>query len=260
MPRFDGRTVIVTGGAGGMGVSHVRAFHGEGAMVVVAAPREDRARALVDELGERALAVRLDVTDEKDWAAAVATAEEHFGPVSVLVNNAGVQNPAATLERTKRSVWDRTFAVNVTGSWLGIRAVTPSMRRGGGGSIINIASVMAHGGTPMFGPYVASKWAVRGLTRTAALELARDRIRVNSIHPGVVATPLITEPNATGQPAIADSFSPEPFAVQRLGEPAEVSTLLLYLTSQQATFATGAEFVLDGGLLLGPALPSESAA
>ncbi|BCJ68207.1 SDR family oxidoreductase [Polymorphospora rubra] len=258
--RFDNSTVLVTGGAGGMGASHVRAYHERGANVVIAGVREAAGRELAAQLGDRAHYVGLDVTDEADWTAAVTAAEGRFGPVSILVNNAGIQNPAVPLEHTDRDVWDRTLAVNLTGSYLGIKAVVPSMRRGGGGVIVNIASTMAHGGTALFGPYVASKWAVRGLTRTAAIELGRDNIRVNSIHPGVVSTPLINEPPAPGRPAIIESYSPDAFAVPRLAEPREITDLLLFITSPQAAFATGSEFVLDGGLLLGPALRPEPAA
>lgn len=125
--------------------------------------------------------------------------------------------------------------------------------------IVNIASTMAHVGTSLYAPYVASKWALRGLTRTAALELGRDGIRVNSIHPGVISTPLINEPIA-GQPPIADFFSPEPYAIPRMGSPADITALLLYVTSVDASFVTGSEFVADGGLPLGPALQPDTTA
>lgn len=253
MGRFDGRTVLVTGATGGMGRSHVEAFHRHGAAVVVAARDEAAAKALAAELGDRALAVRLDVTDEQQWTTAVAAAEQQFGAISILIANAGVQHPPTLLEDADRTLWDTVTAVNVTGTALGIRAVTPSMRRGGGGVIVTVASTMGHGGTAAFGPYVAAKWAVRGLTRTAALELARDNIRVVSLTPGVVATPLITEPLAEGVPAIADVFDPAPFAVPRLGQPGELSRALLFLASPDASFMTGSELVVDGGLLLGPA-------
>lgn len=258
MGRFDKQTVLVTGGTGGQGANHVRAYHQEGANVVIAALSDGPGRELAAELGERALFVRLDVTDEDDWTTAVAETERHFGPVSVLVNNAGVQNPAVPIEAVERRAWDRVLDVNLTGTFLGIKAVTPSLRRGGGGVIVNIASTMGHGGTALYAPYVASKWALRGLTRTAALELGRDGIRVNSIHPGVISTPLINEPIA-GQPPISDFFSPEPFAVPRMGTPADITSLLLYLTSADASFVTGSEFVADGGLLLGPALRPDAA-
>ncbi|MFJ4333568.1 MULTISPECIES: glucose 1-dehydrogenase [unclassified Streptomyces] len=258
MGRFEGQTVIVTGGSGGMGSSHVRGYHAEGANVVIAGRDDEAGRDLAAQLGHRALPVHLDVTSEDDWAAAVREAEDRFGPITVLVNNAGVQNPAAPIEHTELHVWEHTYRVNVTGQFLGIRAVTPSMRRGGGGAIVNIASTMAHVGTACYAPYTASKWAVRGLTKTAALELGRDNIRVNSLHPGVVSTPLVHEPTAANQPAIADLYSPDPFAIPRLAEPSDITRLLLFITSQDASFATGSEFVLDGGLLLGPALQPEA--
>ncbi|HEX7301288.1 glucose 1-dehydrogenase [Lentzea sp.] len=254
MGRFDGRTVFVTGATSGMGASHVRGFHAEGARVVVAARDLAAGSAFASDLGDRAVAVRLDVTDEQEWASAVRLAEDRFGPVSVLVNNAGAQHAPALLEDTSREVWDRVLAVNLTGQFLGIKHVAPSLRRAGGGSIVTIASTMANVGSPYYAPYVASKWALRGLTKTAALELGRDGIRVNSVHPGVVRTPLITSPVEDGQPAIGDLYSPAPFAVPRLGEPAEVTALVLHLASAESAFATGSEFVLDGGLLLGPAL------
>ncbi|KUJ67857.1 3-alpha-hydroxysteroid dehydrogenase, partial [Streptomyces albus subsp. albus] len=183
MGRFDHRSVLVTGGTGGQGASHIRAFHAEGADVVIADIDENRGHALADELGTRALYVRLDVTDENSWNAAVQASEEHFGPLSVLVNNAGVQNPAAPIETTDRRTWDRILGINLTGAFLGIKAAAPSLRRNGGGVIVNIASTSGVGGTAMYAPYVASKWAIRGLTKTAALELGRDHIRVNAIHP-----------------------------------------------------------------------------
>lgn len=256
MGRFDGQTVLVTGATGGMGRSHVQAFHREGAAVVIAARDEAAGVDVAEQLGERALAVRLDVTDEQQWTAAVAATEQRFGPISVLVANAGMQHPPTLLEDADRSLWDTVTAVNLTGTALGIRAVAPSMRRGDGGVIVTVASTMAHGGTAAFGPYVAAKWAVRGLTRTAALELGRDGIRVVSLTPGVVSTPLITRPLAEGVPAIAEVFDPEPFAVPRMGDPDEISRALLFLASPDAAFITGSELVIDGGLLLGPALPA----
>lgn len=132
------------------------------------------------------------------------------------------------------------------------------MRRHGGGVIVNIASTSGVGGTAMYAPYVASKWAVRGLTKTAALELGRDHIRVNAINPGVIATPFITEPAAGSDTPISDFHSAEPFAIPRLGELADITKALLFLTSDEASFATGSEFVIDGGLLLGPALKHEA--
>ncbi|WP_103339063.1 glucose 1-dehydrogenase [Amycolatopsis sp. CA-126428] len=259
MLRFDNQTVLVTGGTGGQGSSHVRAFHAEGANVVIGGLDAERGAALADELGTRARFARLDVTDESSWAAAVPAAESAFGALNVLVNNAGVQNPPAAIENTDQATWSRILDVNLTGTFLGIKAAAPALRRAAGGAIVNIASTMALGGTAHYAPYVASKWALRGLTRTAALELGRDHIRVNSIHPGVISTPFIHEPAAGAAAAIADFYSPEPFAIPRLGEPADVTRLLLFLTSSEAAFITGSEYVIDGGLLLGPALQAETA-
>ncbi len=259
MRRFEDQTVLVTGGTGGQGSSHVRAFHAEGANVVIGDIDAERGAELADELGARALFTHLDVTDEGSWSAAVLAAERAFGTLDVLVNNAGVQNPPVPIETTDRATWSRILDVNLTGTFLGIKAAAPALRRAAGGAIVNIASTMGLGGTAHYAPYVASKWAVRGLTRTAALELGRDRIRVNAIHPGVIATPFIQEPAAGATTAIADRYTPEPFAVPRLGEPTDVTRLLLFLASSEASFVTRSEYVIDGGLLLGPALRSEAA-
>ncbi|MCE0536241.1 glucose 1-dehydrogenase [Kineosporia rhizophila] len=259
MGRFDNHIVLVTGGTGGQGSNHVRAFHAEGATVAIGDIAGERGEALAAELGERAFAVRLDVTDEQSWQAAIAETERRAGPLSILVNNAGVQNPAAPIEATDRATWERILQINLTGTFLGIKAAAPSLRRGGGGVVVNIASTSGVGGTAFYAPYVASKWAVRGLTKTAALELGRDNIRVNAIHPGVIATPFITEPAAGADAPIADFYSPEPYAVPRLGTPQDITGLLLFLASDEASFVTGSEFVADGGLLLGPALKHEAA-
>ncbi|MEV4625035.1 SDR family oxidoreductase [Micromonospora sp. NPDC049523] len=259
MSRFANQTVLVTGGTGGQGASHVRALHAEGANVVIGDINAERGAGLAAELGDGAHYVGLDVSREESWAAAIAETETTFGALTVLVNNAGVQNPPALIESTDRATWGRILDINLTGAFLGIKAAAPALRRAGGGVIVNIASTMSLGGTAFYAPYVASKWAIRGLTQTAALELGRDNIRVNVIHPGVVATPFITEPAAGSDAPIADFYSPEPFAVPRLGQPADITALLLFLTSPHAAFITGAEYVIDGGLLLGPALQKEAA-
>ncbi|MEV2238134.1 SDR family oxidoreductase [Micromonospora sp. NPDC049891] len=259
MPRFANQTVLVTGGTGGQGASHVRALHAEGANVVIGDIDAERGAGLAAELGGGVRFVHLDVSQEESWAAAIEETEKAFGALTILVNNAGVQNPPALIESTDRVTWARIIDINLTGTFLGIKAAAPALRRAGGGAIVNIASTMGFGGTACYAPYVASKWAVRGLTQTAALELGRDNIRVNAIHPGVVATPFITEPAAGSDAPIADFYSPEPFAVPRLGQPADITALLLFLISPHAAFITGAEYVLDGGLLLGPALQKEAA-
>lgn len=252
MKRFDGRTVLITGAARGQGASHARAFHGEGARVVLADIREELGRALAHELGADAHFVKLDVASAADWAAATDAAERRFGPISILINNAGVLSPSAPIVAYDPADWDRVISTNLTGTFLGIRAVAPSIVRAGGGSIVNIASTSAHVGTPMISPYVASKWGVRGLTQSAALELARAGVRVNSISPGVVNTQLITKPLRPGEVPVTDHFSAEPFAVQRMAEPAEITRLVLFLSSEESAFITGSDYVIDGGLLLGP--------
>lgn len=252
MYRFDGKTVLISGAARGQGSSHARAFIAEGANVVVADIREERGRALAEELGENAAFIKLDVRIPGDWDATVREAERRFGPVSVLINNAGILAPAVAIADSDPEDWNEVIASNLTGPYLGIRAVVPSMRKAGSGAIVNIASTSGHVGTAMLAPYVSSKWGVRGLTQTAAIELARDRIRVNSISPGVINTPLITTALRPGEVPVSDHFSADPFAIPRMGEPEEVTKLVLFLTSENAAFITGSDYVIDGGMLLGP--------
>jgi 3alpha(or 20beta)-hydroxysteroid dehydrogenase len=255
MRRFEGRTVLITGAARGQGASHARAFLDEGAGVVLADIREELGRSLADELGADAHFVALDVARATDWAAAVDEAERRFGPISILINNAGVPAPSATIVDSDPADWEDLIATNLTGTYLGIRAVAPSIMRAGGGSIVNIASASSHSGTPLIAPYVASKWGIRGLTQSAAVELARERIRVNSVSPGVVNTKLITEPLRPGEAAVSDHFSPKPFAVQRMAEPDEITRLVLFLCADESAFITGSDYLIDGGLLLGPVSP-----
>jgi len=255
--RFDGTTVLISGGAGGQGAAHMRAFLREGANVVIGDIADDRGAALVQD-EPRAEYVHLDVRSDDDWAAAVQVAEDRFGPLGVLVNNAGVPSPAALIEHGKVEDWRRILDVNLTGQYLGIRAAVPSLRRNGGGSIVNIASMAADTGIAFLSPYVASKWGVRGLTQTAALELGRDNIRVNAVHPGVIRTPFITEAVTPDEPPVSEIFSPDALAITRIAEPEEISNMVLFLASSDAAFATGSDFVVDGGLLLGPAVPREA--
>jgi 3alpha(or 20beta)-hydroxysteroid dehydrogenase len=254
MKRFDHRTVIVTGGARGMGASHARGFVAEGANVVIADVLEQEGRSLADELGERAIFSRLDVTSDADWAATVAAAEDAFGPVSVLVNNAAIVRFGAIAE-TEPAAWRQVIDINLTGTYLGIRAVVSSMRKAGGGAIVNISSEAGMIGSAGVGAYVASKWGVRGLTKTAALELARDNIRVNSIHPGNVRTPMVagSDAAAVGAGAVRD------LAIPRIAEPDEITRLVLFVASDEASFSTGSEFIADGGHLLGPVPQHERA-
>jgi 3alpha(or 20beta)-hydroxysteroid dehydrogenase len=258
MKRFDNRTVIITGGARGMGASHARGFVAEGANVVIADVLEQEGRRLANELGAHAIFSRLDVTSDRDWAATVAAAERAFGPNSVLVNNAGIVRFGPIAE-TEPAAWRQVIDINLTGTYLGIRAIVPSMRKAGGGAIVNISSAGGMMAYPFTGAYAASKWGVRGLTRTAALELGRDNIRVNSVHPGPIRTPMTAGPDA----AAAVAAEAGHLAIARVAEPEEVTRLVLFVASDEASFSTGSEFVVDGGVLLGPAPqyePAEAAA
>ena len=247
MKRFKNRTVIITGGARGMGASHARGFVAEGANVVIADVLEEEGRMLAAELGDRAIFSRLNVTSEADWGLTVAAAEDAFGPVSVLVNNAGIVRTGVIAE-TEPATWRQVIDINLTGTYLGIRAVVSSMRQAGGGAIVNTSAGAGMIGQFGAGAYVASKWGVRGLTKTAALELACDNIRVNSIHPGNVRTPMVagSEAAAVGAGIVRD------LAIPRIAEPEEITQLVLFVASDQASFSTGSEFIADGGHLLGP--------
>ncbi|MDH6291334.1 glucose 1-dehydrogenase [Rhodococcus opacus] len=246
--RFDARTVLISGGARGMGASHAAGFLEEGANVVIGDVRDDEGGELVSKLGERARYVHLDVSDPDQWTDAVAVAEATFGPVSVLVNNAGFGG-RDTLVDTSPDEWRRVLSVNLDGSFYGIRATVPSMRRFGGGAIVNTSSYAGLAGTPLNGSYAASKFALRGLTRTAAFELAADNIRVNSIHPGYIQTPLIAgvSPEAVGLQ--------KKLAMPRFGQPEEVTKMVLFVCSDDASYSTGAEFVVDGGWSAGSPIP-----
>ncbi|MER7178874.1 SDR family NAD(P)-dependent oxidoreductase [Streptomyces hyaluromycini] len=247
MPRFTDKTVIVTGAAGALGAGMVRRFAAEDARVVVGARRREQVTALLDELGtDRAVFAQLDVTSEQDWTAAIATAEAAFGPVSVLVNNAARAIVGTTMSLTPDE-FREVIDTNLVGTFLGTRAAVPSMRRRGGGSIVNINSTAGIGTAAGLAAYGTSKWGIRGLTRISAKELGRDNIRVNGVHPGIIETPLAYDP-ATGELIVGIDDQPIP----RLADVDEISSLVLFVASDDAGYSTGAEFVADGGYLLGP--------
>ena len=254
MRRFDNRTVIITGGARGMGASHARGFVAEGANVVIADVLEDEGRELAEKLGNHAIFSYLDVTSDADWGATVAKAEDAFGPVSVLVNNAGIVR-FGQIEETEPAAWRQVIEINLTGTFLGIRAIVPSMRKAGGGAIVNISSAGGMMAYPNIAAYAASKWGIRGLTKTAVLELGPDNIRVNSIRPGPIRTPMTAGPDA----AAAVAAEARRLAIPRVAEPDEITRLVLFVASDEASFSTGSEFIADGGVLLGPAPQYEHA-
>jgi 3alpha(or 20beta)-hydroxysteroid dehydrogenase len=249
-PDLSSLVVLLSGGAGGQGSTEARQFVERGARVVIADVRADEASALARELGDAALAVRLDVTDESAWVDAVEATERRFGPLTTLVNNAGVGTPALIADDTRES-FRRTLEVNLAGSFLGIKHAAPSMMRAGGGSIINIASISGLGGFGGGGAYSASKWALRGLTRSAAADLAPAGIRVNCVHPGVVDTEMI---RAHGTPVeeVLERNRPR-LLLGRLAQPEDIAAVVLFLASDRSSYMTGSDLVVDGGWSTGNA-------
>ncbi|GGX00382.1 SDR family oxidoreductase [Streptomyces lomondensis] len=241
MGRLDEQVAVVTGGAGGIGGAVARMLAAEGARVVVADIRDAEGTDLATRLGGRARFTHLDVTSEDDWQRVVDDTERDLGPVSVLANIAGIIDWGPMEEQSPES-FRRVVDVNLTGAWLGMRAAAPSLRRAGGGVIVNMSSLAGLTAYAGVGAYAASKWGLRGLTKAAALELAPDRVRVCSVHPGAIRTRMTAgfgDAYTAGQP------------IPRFGEPEEVARMVLFIVTD-ATFSTGCEFVVDGGILAGP--------
>jgi 3alpha(or 20beta)-hydroxysteroid dehydrogenase len=237
--RVADRTVIVTGAARGIGAACARRLVAEGANVVIADLLADEGKQLAAELGDAALFAELDVTSEAAWQDVVHQAEQAFGPVTGLVNNAGIVH-VAPIEQLAEADYRRVIDVNQVGVFLGMKAVIPSMKGVGTGSIVNISSI---GGIIAFAGilgYVASKWAVRGMTKTAAQELGPHGVRVNSVHPGVVASPMTADSDRSH-----GMVHQQPLA--READPDEIARLVLFLLSDESSYSTGAEFVADGG-------------
>ncbi|MEW1844148.1 SDR family oxidoreductase [Nonomuraea angiospora] len=239
---FTGKTVLITGASGALGATLSVQFAQAGANVVAAS------RSRYDEVAEKAggnsLGVRLDVTSETEWAEAITRTEERFGPLDILVNNAAYLR-LGTTESIPLDEFRRVLDTNLTGALLGIRAAAPSMRKAGGGAIVNVNSIAGLTAAPGLVAYSSSKWALRGLTRAAAKELARDNIRVNAVHPGIIETPLAYDPD--GNPIVpVDNL-----AVPRNAAPDEIAGFILFTASDQARFATGSEVLADGGYMLG---------
>jgi 3alpha(or 20beta)-hydroxysteroid dehydrogenase len=238
MGRVTGKVALISGGARGIGAADASLLIAEGARVVIGDIRDDEGSELAHELGPSARYVHLDVTSLADWEAAVAFAVGEFGQLNVLVNNAAVVN-GSSIQKFDLGRWQRILDVNLTGTFLGIRSSADAIIAAGGGSIINMSSIEGLRGTPWAHGYAATKWAVRGLTKSVAAELAPHGVRVNSIHPGVIRTPLTDR--------IPEDLIPVPLG--RRGEPVDVANFVLFLASDESSYATGAEFVIDGGVV-----------
>lgn len=246
MSRLEGKVAIITGAAQGMGAEHARRFVREGARTVFTDINEAAGAQLQAELGENALFVKHDVASEADWATVIAKAEERFGPVSVLVNNAGMLGPGQKAADLAEADFLRVCAVNQTSVFLGAKHAIPSMMKAGGGSIVNISSIsgiVAIYGTPNVA-YAASKFAVRGITKQVAIEYGEHGVRANSVHPGYIRTPMMTAALNEEQIKIASGSVP----IKRVGEVEDVSNLVVFLASDESGFVTGTEYIIDGGL------------
>ena len=245
--RLEGKVALISGGSRGMGAYEAELFVQEGAKVVVGDVREDEGRALAEKISEGggdAVFVRLDVTSETDWAAAVQEAVTRYGKLDVLVNNAGV-SARGSIEETSVEDWDRVMDINAKGVFLGTRIAIPEMRKAGGGSIINISSQLGLVGMGESSPqYQASKGAVRIFTKSTAIQYAAEGIRANSVHPGPVITPM-TEARRSDAEVQKMMISRIPLG--RYGESADVAYGVLYLASDESSFVTGSELVIDGG-------------
>jgi len=246
MARLDGKVAIITGAAQGMGAEHARRFVREGAKTIFTDINEDAGRTLAAELGENSLFIRHDVSSEGDWQAVVAAGESRFGPIDVLVNNAGILGPGAKTADLAEVDFHKVCTINLTSAFLGIKHAIPSMIRAGGGSIINVSSIsgiVAIYGTPN-SAYAASKFAVRGLTKQVAIEYGEHAIRANSVHPGYIRTPMMTAALDEDQIKVASGSVP----IKRVGEVQDVSSLVVFLASDESSFITGSEYIIDGGL------------
>ncbi|BCY13309.1 glucose 1-dehydrogenase [Actinoplanes sp. L3-i22] len=248
MGRLDGKVALITGGARGMGKSHARHFAAEGARVVLGDVLDDKGAAVAAGLG--GVYVHHDVTSEADWAAAIRATLDAYGRIDVLVNNAGIlrHGPIAEMDPAE---FRRVLDVNLVGCWLGVHFAAPPMIAAGGGSIVNVSSIEGFAGAAGLSAYSASKFGIRGITRSAAQELGPSGIRVNSVHPGGVMTSMAiaAAEHLTGVDPAAFLKS---LPIARFAEPIEISRLVAFLASDESSYTTGAEFLADGGLLAGP--------
>jgi 3alpha(or 20beta)-hydroxysteroid dehydrogenase len=243
MARLDGKVILISGGARGQGAAEARLCVAEGARVVIGDVLEAEGRRLASELGNLAAFVHQDVTLESDWQKAIDAASA-LGGLHGLVNNAGIYQPS-TLMETATELFERHMRINQLGCFLGMKCVVPLMERSGGGSIVNISSVAGLRGSPGAIAYSATKWALRGMTKAAAIDLAPRRIRVNSVHPG----PIDTEMLKVRTPE-QNQHRVQQVPMKRMGTAEEVASLVLFLLSDESGYITGAEVAIDGGATL----------
>ncbi len=246
--RLEGKVAIITGAARGQGECEARLFVAEGARVILGDVLDDEGKAVAEDLGDSAVYVHLDVRSEENWASAVAAAGE-LGPLNVLVNNAAVTH-FASLKETTLEDYNRVIGVNQVGTFLGLRTVFDPMKAAGGGSIVNVSSIDGLKAKNGLVAYASSKWAIRGLTKVAAIEFGRHNIRVNSLHPGGVDTVM---GNPTGSEEIDLFYKNQP--IPRCGQPIDIARLALFMASDECSYSTGSEFIADGGWNVGEFLP-----
>jgi 3alpha(or 20beta)-hydroxysteroid dehydrogenase len=246
MGLLDGKVALITGGARGMGASHVRLFLQEGALVVFGDVLDEEGKALAEESG--ATYVHHDVRSPAEWDRIVRTATDLHGRLDILVNNAGILTYGRIHDMSLED-FDRVIDVNLKGTWLGVRSAIDPMKAAGRGSIVNISSIEGFIGAEGLSAYAASKFAIRGVTKAAARELARYKIRVNSVHPGAINTAMATNADLMAE-VDADQFA-KSMVIKRFAKPVEVSHVVAFLASDRASYCTGSEFTVDGGLLTG---------
>ncbi len=248
MSTLEGKVALITGAARGQGAAEARLFAQRGAKVMLCDLLDDEGQAVAAEIGANAAYTRLDVTSENDWKKAIQATVEQFGKLNVLINNAGIITPVKEIGDTSLNDYMKVINVNQVGVFLGMREVVEPMKKAGGGSIVNISSI--DGLIGMYGAtaYCATKFAVRGMTKVAALELGKYGIRVNSLHPGGVQTKILDD-TGLSQAQAAEAFKQIPLG--RIGQSEEMATLAAYLASDDASYSTGSEFIADGGLTAG---------
>lgn len=251
MGRLSGKVAIITGGSQGMGEATVRQFVKAGAKVLIADILDEKGRALAEELGDHVIYQHMDVSSKADWDAAVERAEECFGKLNVLVNNAGILHVASLVDTTEDDFM-RVVRINQLGPMLGMQAVVEPMKRAGCGSIVNISSFEGFQAKNGLTAYVSTKWALRGMTKSAAIELGRYNIRVNSVHPGGVHTPMSGATSAEPDDQVNALYAKHP--IPRVGLPDEIAAISLFLATDEATYTTGSEILADGGWNAGTVL------